>query len=109
MRKNKPADLVRARAKRKSNTDFTDAFERGICEQSIKTDSRQHQREPGKDGNRKLNRRCAPQVSRTRSVIGRASKTGSDESIEVDSIMNRAFETPQTLIVDLTKSVRLVR
>src|ERR1051326_5150462 len=53
MRKNDCADLRRARAKRESNTDFRDAFERGIREQSIKTDSRKHQREPGKNGKEK--------------------------------------------------------
>src|SRR5438132_7392961 len=53
VRKNEHADLGRARAQRKANTDFTDAFERGIGEQSIKTDSRQHQRESSKNGKEK--------------------------------------------------------
>ena len=42
MRKNERADLGRARTESETNTDFTDAFERGIGEQSVKADSRQH-------------------------------------------------------------------
>ena len=50
MGKNEAADLCRARAKRKPNTDFTDAFERGIGKQSVETDSGQNQGEPGENG-----------------------------------------------------------
>src|SRR4029077_2514408 len=49
VRKHEGADLCRARAQREPNTDFTDAFERGIGEQSVKTDSGQQQREPGEN------------------------------------------------------------
>src|SRR5579864_608227 len=42
MGKNERSNLCRARAKCETNTDFTDAFERGIGEQSVKPDSRKH-------------------------------------------------------------------
>src|SRR5438045_3358771 len=65
-------------------------------------------RSAAKTEKRKLNSRCAPHVSRTRSFIGRGSKTGSEESIDVTAPrIDRSSKAEA--ILDLTKSVRLVR